>query len=289
MKKSMGERVFDFFNYTFLILAATTMVLPLINLLAVSLSGPIPAESMKVFLLPVEFTTAAWKEILSNTVLWKSFGVTVLLTVVGTFLSLFFTVLTAFPLSRREFLLRKPIMFAIVITMIFNAPMIPYFLTVRAVGLMDSFWALIIPGLISAFNMVIVRTFFLGIPSELDDAAKIDGCHDFRLLFQIYLPLSKPVLATIGLFYAAGYWNTFKTALLFIRDQKLWPLQLRLRSYFIEPEEIAVMDLVMGDYNFNMTTLKAATVIFAVVPILLVYPYLQKYFVKGAHLGSLKG
>lgn len=289
MKTSKGQKIFDIFNYTFLILAALTMVLPLINLIAVSFSGPIPAESMEVFLIPIDFTTAAWREILYNTVLWKSFGITVFITVVGTFLSLLFTVLTAFPLSRKEFLLRKPIMFAIVMTMIFNAPMIPFFLTVRGVGLMDSIWSLIIPGLISAFNMVIVRTFFMGIPSDLDDAAKIDGCHDFRLLFQIYLPLSKPVLATIGLFYAAKYWNTFKDALLFIRNQNLWPLQIRLRSYFEEPEELAAVDFILGDYDYNTTTLKAATIIFAVVPILLVYPYLQKYFVKGAQLGSLKG
>lgn len=288
MRKAKGEKVFHVINYIFLILGAATMITPLVHLLAVSFSSPIAAESMKVFIWPVEFTTAAWSHILQNSVLWKSFGVTVLITVVGTFLSLLFTVLTAFPLSRKEFIVRKPIMLFIILTMIFNAPMIPFFLTVREVGLMDSLWSLIIPGLISAFNMVIVRTFFMGIPSDLDDAAKIDGCHDFRLLFQIYLPLSKPVLATIGLFYAAGYWNTFKSALLFIRDPGLWPLQLRLRAYFTQPEELAAVNLVMGDYDFNTTTLKAATIIFAVVPILLVYPYLQKYFVKGAVLGSLK-
>lgn len=153
---------------------------------------------------------------------------------------------------------------------------------------MDSIWALIIPGLVSTFNMVIVRTFFMGIPKDIDDAARIDGCNEFRLLFQIYLQLSKPVLATIGLFYAVGYWNTFKTAVLFLRNPELWPLQMRLRAFFTSEEELAAVDLIMGDFDFNTTTLKAATIIFATIPIVLVYPYLQKYFVKGAVLGSLK-
>jgi putative aldouronate transport system permease protein len=288
MKKSLGEICFNIFNYTLLSVIAATMILPLLQLLAVSFSSPIAAESKQVFLFPMDFTLGTWKHILQNEVLWRSFGVTIYITVVGTFLSMLFTVLTAFPLSRREFLLKKPIMLAIVITMIFNAPMIPYFLTVRELGLMDTLWALIIPGLISTFNMIIVRTFFMGIPSDLDDAAKIDGCNDFRLLFQIYLPLSKPVLATIGLFYAVGFWNTFQPAVLFLRDQTLWPLQMRLRGYFISPEALAEVNLVMGDYDFNTITLKAATIIFATVPIVLVYPYLQKYFVKGAVLGSLK-
>ncbi|MEK3886407.1 carbohydrate ABC transporter permease [Bacillus sp. FSL K6-3431] len=288
MKRTKGEIGFQFINYIFLTLAAATMIAPLIQLLAVSFSSPTAADSKKVFLFPVEFTTDTWGHILQNTVLWKSFGITVFITIVGTFLSMLFSVMTAFPLSRREFLLRKPIMFAIVITMIFNAPMIPFFLTVKELGMMNSLWSLIIPGLIGTFNMIIIRTFFMGIPSDLDDAAKMDGCHDFRLLFQIYLPLSKPVLATVGLFYAVGYWNTFQRAVLFLRDPNLWPLQLRLRAYFTSPEELAAVDLIMGDYDFNTTTLKAATIIFATVPIILVYPYLQRYFVKGAVLGSLK-
>ncbi|MFD2654788.1 MULTISPECIES: carbohydrate ABC transporter permease [Gracilibacillus] len=288
MKQSVGERLFQLFNYTLLIVLASTMIAPLLQLLAVSFSSPIAADSKQVFLIPVDFTLATWEHILQNEVLWRAFGVTVFITIVGTFLSMLFTVLTAFPLSRKDFLLRKPIMLMMVITMIFNAPMIPFFLTVREVGLMDSIWALIIPGLISTFNMVIVRTFFLGIPSDLDDAARIDGCNEFRLLFQIYLQLSKPVLATISLFYAVGYWNTFKTAVLFLRDPTLWPLQMRLRAFFTSEEELAAVDLIMGDFDFNTTTLKAATIIFATVPIVLVYPYLQKYFVKGAVLGSLK-
>ena len=288
MKQTIGEKIFQFFNYSLLILLSFTMIAPLLQLLAVSFSSPIAADAKKVFMIPVDFTLATWEHILQNEVLWRAFWVTIFITVVGTFLSMLFTILTAFPLSRKEFLIRKPVMLFMVLTMIFNAPMIPFFLTVREVGLMDSIWSLIIPGLISTFNMVIVRTFFMNIPSDLDDAARIDGCNEFRLLFQIYLQLSKPVIATISLFYAVGYWNTFKTAVLFLRNPDLWPLQMRLRAFFTSEEEMAAVDLILGDFDFNTTTLKAATIIFATVPIVLVYPYLQKYFVKGAVLGSLK-
>jgi putative aldouronate transport system permease protein len=288
MKQTNGEKIFQVFNYIFLAAASATMLFPLLNLLAVSFSSPIAADSKQVFLFPVDFTTASWERILQNTGLWTSFGVTVYITVAGTVLSMLFSVLMAYPLARKEFLLRKHIMVGIIITMIFNAPMIPFFLTIRQMGMINSLWALILPGLISTFNMIIIRTFFMGIPGELDDSARIDGCTEGGILFKIYLPLSKPVLATVGLFYAVGYWNTFQRAVLFIRDPDKWPLQMKLRAYLTSPEELASANLLLGDYDFNTTTLKAATILFATVPIILVYPYLQKYFVKGSMLGSLK-
>ncbi|MCY9660181.1 carbohydrate ABC transporter permease [Paenibacillus chondroitinus] len=288
MKQTYGEKVFQVVNYLFLAAAAGTMLMPLVHLLAVSLSSPLAADSKTVFLLPVEFTWASWGHILQNKGLWSAFGVTLYITIVGTLLSMLFSVLTAFPLSRKEFLIRKPFMLAVIITMIFNAPMIPFFLTVRELGMMNSLWSLILPGLIGTFNMIIIRTFFMGIPAELDDSARMDGCTDAGILFRIYLPLSKPVLATVSLFYAVGYWNTFQRAVLFIRDPNKWPLQMKLRAYLQSPEELAAVNLFLGDYDFNTTTLKAATILFATVPIILVYPYLQKYFVKGSMLGSLK-
>ncbi|WP_169081396.1 carbohydrate ABC transporter permease [Paenibacillus sp. PL91] len=288
MRKTTGDQLFQFFNYAFLIAAAATMLLPLLQLLAVSFSSPIAADSKQVFLFPVEFTAASWAHILQNEGLWRSFGITVYITVAGTFLSMLFSVLTAYPLSHNQFLIRKPIMLGIIITMIFNAPMIPFFLTVRELGMMNSLWSLILPGVIGTFNMIIIRTFFTGIPKELDDSARIDGCNEAGILFRIYLPLSKPVMATVSLFYAVGYWNTFQRAVLFIRDPEKWPLQTKLRAYLTSPEELAAVNLVLGDYDFNTTTLKAATILFATIPIVLVYPYLQKYFVKGSMLGSLK-
>ncbi len=275
-------------NYLLLAAASATMLMPLVHLLAVSLSSPIAADSKLVFMLPVEFTTASWVHIFQNKGLWSSFGITVYITIIGTLLSMLFSVLTAYPLAHKEFLARKPIMLGIIVTMIFNAPLIPFFLTVRELGMMNSLWSLILPGLIGTFNMIIIRTFFMGLPSELYDSARIDGCNDAGVLFRIYLPLSKPVLATVSLFYAVGYWNTFQRAVLFIRNPQKWPLQVKLRAYLTSPEELASVNLALGDYDFNTTTLKAATILFATIPIVLVYPYLQKYFVKGSMLGSLK-
>jgi putative aldouronate transport system permease protein len=287
--QSASEKLFNMFNYVFLAVASLTMILPLIHLLAVSLSSPYAADAKKVLFLPVEFTTASWAHILQKDDLWTSFWVTVFITVVGTLISMLLSVMTAYPLAHRAFLLKKQIMLGIVITMIFNAPLIPFFLTVKALGMLNSIWSLIIPGLIGTFNMIIIRTFFMGIPPELEDSAKIDGCNDFRILFQIHLPLSKPVLATVSLFYAVGYWNTFQRAVLFIRDPNMWPLQMKLREYLISTEDVASLNDAVGVFNYNPTTLNAATIIFAAVPILIVYPYLQKYFVKGALLGSVKG
>jgi len=289
MRTSAGEQIFKVFNYILLAALSLTMVMPLIQLLAVSFSSPFAADAKQVYLLPVEFTSASWEYILSKAELWRSFGVTVYITVVGTLLSMLFTVLTAYPLAQRSFLIRKQMMLMIVITMIFNAPMIPFFLTVRELGMLNSLWSLIIPGLISTFNMIIIRTFFMGLPAEIDDSARIDGCGDGRILFQMYLPLSKPVLATVSLFYAVGYWNTFSRAVLFIRDPNLWPLQMKLREYLTNPEDLVGITQGVETLGYNATTLKAATIIFATVPIILVYPYLQKYFVKGALLGSVKG
>lgn len=288
MKQTNGEKAFQLFNFVLLAVAAATMLMPLMHLLAVSLSSPIAADSKQVFLIPMEFTTASWEHIMKNKGLWQSFGITVYITVLGTLVSMLFSVLMAYPLAHKEFLMRKPIMLAIIVTMIFNAPLIPFFLTVRELGLMNSLWALILPGLIGTFNMIIIRTFFMGLPSELYDSARMDGCSDAGVLFRIFLPLSKPVLATVSLFYAVGYWNTFQRAVLFLRDPSKWPLQMKLRAYLTSPEELAAVNLILGDYDFNTTTLKAATILFATLPILLVYPYLQKYFVKGSMLGSLK-
>ncbi|WP_426451781.1 carbohydrate ABC transporter permease [Paenibacillus sp. S-38] len=289
MTETWGEKLFKPLNYIFLAAASLSMVLPLIHLLAVSLSSPYAADAKQVLLLPVDFTLASWDYILNKDDLWRAFWVTVMITAVGTAMSMLFTVLTAYPLAQRAFLLRKAVMLGIVITMIFNAPLIPFFLTVKELGMLNSFWAYIIPGLIGTFNMIIIRTFLMELPPELDDSARMDGCNDLRILFQICLPLSKPVLATVSLFYAVGYWNTFQRAVLFIRNPDLWPLQMKLREYLMSNEELITTSQMLGTFDYNAATLHAATIIFAAVPILLVYPYLQKYFIKGALIGSIKG
>jgi ABC-type glycerol-3-phosphate transport system permease component len=284
MKATGLERYFVTFNHFFLFVVSLTMLLPLVHVLAVSFSSPQAVDANLVSLLPMQFTTASWEHILSKADLWKSLLVNIYITVIGTAISMFFTCLMAYPLTRKDFRIRKAIMFGVVFAIIFHAPMIPFFLTVKAMGLMNSLWALMLPYMISGFNMIIVRSFFMQLPYEIEESAKVDGCSDYGILFRMVIPLSKPVLATISLFYGVFYWNTFTAALFFIQDTSLYPLQMKLREFITEPEN---MVLLFAD-GFNQNTLKSSTIIFATIPILLVYPFIQKYFVQGATLGSVK-
>lgn len=178
-------------------------------------------------------------------------------------------------------------MILVVITMIFRYPIIPYYLTLRNYGLYDKIWALILPHTIVAYNMILMRTFFRQLPEEVEESAKIEGCGYWQVLFRIVLPMSMPVLATVGLFYAVMLWDQYLHPLLFIENRALYPLQLKLREYLTSSEDI--LDVVGKHRDYNRDTLRAATVIFAALPIMMVYPFLQKYFVKGANLGAVKG
>jgi putative aldouronate transport system permease protein len=271
-------------NYAVLILLSISMILPIIHVFAISLSDPVAVDAHQVQFVPVDMTSAAWAHITVKVELWRSLGVNIFVTVVGTFLSLFFSSLLAYPLARKDFGIRNVIMLGVVLTMIFQAPMIPYFLTIKSLGLLDSIWVLIIPSTISAFNLIILRTFFQQLPYELEESAKIDGCTDYGILFKVVLPLSKPALATMGLFYAVTYWNMFLHAILFIRNTKLYPLQLKLRETIVNTD----LAVNLGAMPYNSQTIQAATIIFVTLPILLVYPFVQKYFVKGATLGAVK-
>ncbi|WP_307720026.1 carbohydrate ABC transporter permease [Paenibacillus koleovorans] len=287
LKKSVGEALFQRFNYIVLLAVSLTMFLPLVHVASISLSSPFQVEGRHVSFWPVDFTLASYKVILAKVDLWRALGVNVFVTAAGTLFSMWITVMLAYSLSRTEFLIRKYVMLGIVFTMIFQPPMIPYFLTIKGLGMLDSIWALIIPSGISAFNLIIVRTFFQQLPKEIGEAAKMDGCHDARTLISIVLPLSKPVLATVGLFYAVMYWNIFYHALLFIQNPKLYPLQIKIREYIVNQDTImgSVPNVVLP---YNPETLQAAVIMFSALPIILVYPYLQKYFIQGATLGSVK-
>ncbi|MGG1514299.1 carbohydrate ABC transporter permease [Paenibacillus oryzisoli] len=284
IKSSLGETCFRAANYAVLLLLSITMILPIIHVLALSLSDPAAVDAHKVQFVPIEPTSAAWTHIVNKADLWRALGVNIFITVVGTLLSLLVSSLLAYPLARKDFHLRKIMMLGIVFTMIFQAPMIPYFLTIKALGLLDSIWVLILPSTISAFNLIILRTFFQQLPFELEESARIDGCTDYGILFRVVLPLSKPALATMGLFYAVIYWNMFYHAILFIRSPKLYPLQLKLRETMVNTDLAANLNLMA----YNSQTLQAATIIFVTLPILLVYPFIQKYFVQGATLGAVK-
>lgn len=284
MKSSFGEASFRVANGALLLLLSVTMILPIIHVFAISLSDPAAVDAHQVQFWPVDLTGAAWAHITAKADLWRALGVNVFITVIGTALSLLFSSLLAYPLARRDFRPRNIMMFGIVFTMIFQAPMIPYFLTIKSLGLLDSVWVLIIPSTISAFNLIILRTFFQQLPYELEESARMDGCTDYGILFRMIIPLSKPALATMGLFYAVVYWNMFFHAILFIRDTKLYPLQLKLRETMVSSDLAANLNAM----PYNTQTLQAATIIFVTLPILLVYPFIQKYFVQGATLGAVK-
>ena len=272
---------------TVMILIAAINLYPVLNTLAVSFSSSFAADRGEVSLLPQDFTVAAWRYVTRDETLWRSLMNTAYVTVVGTAFSLITSSLFAYALAQRRLRGRAIIGFLIVFTMIFRYPLIPYFLAVRAYGLMDTHWALILPHLIVVYNVIILRTFFRQVPDSLAESAVIDGAGDFRILFQIVMPISKPALATIGLFYAVTYWNLFLHPMLFIRSQQLLTLQPKLRSLLdvVLFEESTVQTII----EYSPLTVRAATIMFATIPILLVYPFLQRHFVKGATLGSVKG
>jgi putative aldouronate transport system permease protein len=287
-KESFSDRFYRYGITMTLCIVALIALMPLVSVIAMSLSSKLAANMDIVTFLPVQFTIASWKYVLTYSALWRSFAITLGSTIVGTFLALLFTSMLAYPLSKRNFFIGKYLILGIVITMIFKAPMVPYFLTLRIMGFYNSIWVLIVPHVLNAYNLAIMRTFFKQFSIEIEEAAMIEGCGAFQLLFRIVLPSSAAVLATLGLFYAVTIWNQFQHPLMFISNISLFPLQLKIRQLINESNELLVIANV-SNVNYSDRTLRAATIIFAIIPIVAVYPYLQKHFVKGAMLGSVKG
>lgn len=277
----------------FVVLAVLGLItfLPLYMVLVRSFSPSHVINTTPLLLWPREWTLEAYNYILQTPVLQQSFNNTVFITVVGTALNLLFTVTGAYALSKRDLPGNSFLMGFIVFAMLFSAGIVPTFIVVRSLGLYDSLWSLIIPQLVNPFNLILMRNFFWSVPHELEDAAKIDGASDWQVLIQIVLPLSKAALATIGLFYAVGHWNEFFGALFYISDNSKLPLQILLRSIIIENNfqnmgsmgQFGAVAQIMSPEN-----IKAATVLYAIVPILIVYPLLQRYFVAGIKLGAVK-
>lgn len=288
MKESLTDKIYQYSVAILLCLLGILAVIPLLSVLAMSFSSKAAADMNIVNLLPVGFTFASWQYILGDLSLWKSFFITVAATGLGTLTALVITALLAYPLSKAEFKLGKLLMMYVVMTMIFKAPVVPYFLTVRNLGLYNHPLVLILPHILTAYNLAIMRTFFKQFPTEVEEAAKIDGCTYFQILYKIVLPSSKAVLATVGLFYAVTMWNQFQNPLMFIQDTSLYPLQLKIRQLINGGSDLMSVTAV-SNVNYTEATLSAATVIFAIIPIILIYPWLQKYFTKGAMLGSVKG
>lgn len=290
MLNTKSERLFQWVNNTVLIIIGLCMVLPLVHLLAVSLSAPHFVSTKQVLLWPKGLNIEVYKTIFDITSLWRSLAVSIYITVVGTVIALFFNTTMGFALSRNVMKGKKIVIQAIIVSFIFSAPLIPTYLVVKTLMMDNTLWSLMVPNALAPFYIIILFTFFRGVSSELFDAAKIDGCSEFKMYYKIVLPLSKAVLATIALFHAVNQWNSYFQALIFIRDNELRPLQLVVRAWVVDDEASLMVNAGPEIAEINTPEMiKAGIILFSVVPIIMAYPFLQKYFVKGAMMGSLKG
>lgn len=279
----------DIAIYGSLGLIALMMIFPFWNVLTSSLTTPHLVYEGEMIFWPKEFSLVAYQTIFETSNFIQVFKNTVFITVVGTALSMLLTVMLAYPLSKRRVKGSTFMLFVVFFTMLFNGGIIPLYLLVKLLGLMDNLWALILPNALSAFNIIIMVSFYRSIPEELEDSAKIDGSNDIGILFRIIVPTSLPIIATLTLFYAVGQWNTFFHAVMFINNPDNYTLQVLLRQLLILMTSDAVNAALTNDVPKIGVTVKLAMVIVSTVPILLVYPFLQKYFTKGVMIGSIKG
>ncbi len=280
-------RVFDFFNVMMLVGVGLLAILPFLYVLAGSFATEYEITTRRFFIWPNEWSFASYQSILSSQVFVRAIITTILVTLIGTLIQLALTALTAYPLSKVDLPGRKTILSLVVFTMVFSAGMIPTFLVVRQFGMLDTYWALILPTAINPFSLIIIKNFFQELPAELEESARVDGAHELQVLLHVILPLSKPVLATFGLFYAVGIWNDYMSPLLYLNDPNMWTLQMFLRQVTASAQLTA--DEMMTDVPPPAQGIKFAVVIIATVPVLLVYPFLQKHFAKGMLIGSVKG
>ena len=287
-KESAGSRLFTTANYTALTLISLLCLLPFLNVFASSFASTEEVISKKFILFPTTFSLDAYRYILSTPTIFKGLGVSIGVTVTGTIISMALTALMAYGLSRSYLYGRNLINFIIVFSMLFSGGMIPTFLIVKYFGLINSYWSMIIPVAVNAFNLIIMRNFFQALPEGLEESAKIDGSNDFGVFFKIMLPLAIPSIATISLFYAVTYWNTYMNAILYITDSTKWPIQVLLRQIVIVSSGMQAEGTSV-DVVPPAQTIKMAVIIVATLPMLVAYPFVQKHFIKGALLGAVKG
>ena len=293
IKESGADRLFTIFNYVMLSLVLIIVLYPLIYVVSASFSSSSAVLSGRVWLWPVEPTLDGYKAVFKNAMVIKGFMNTVFYTLAGTAINLILTVMAAYPLSRKDFKGRNAFMLLFVFTMLFNGGLIPTYLIVKDLGMIDTVWSMLVPAALSVWNVIIMRTYFqTTIPNELLEASQLDGCSDFRFLRSIVLPLSGPILAVIALFYAVGHWNQYFNAMIYLKRADLYPLQLVLRDILVQNEVNIDM---LGDAKTAAARqglrelLKYSLIVVTSVPLLVVYPFLQKFFVKGVMIGSIKG
>ena len=289
--KSKSFSMFDVVVYIFATFFALATLTPFLNVISVSLSTNAAFLRNPMMIIPTSFDLNAYKTVVSSPLFLSSAWNTVFITLGGTALSMILITCMAYPIANSNFKARPFVVYFMVVTMMFNGGLIPNFYLIQSLGLYDSLWALILPGSLSTFNVILMSNYFKSIPASLEEAAKIDGASDFYILFRIYLPLSLPIISTLALFCSVGRWNSFFNAIIYIRNRSNWPLQLLLREVIISSmnmfKDSSIDPTMQNTIPFH--NIRYATIVVTILPILCVYPFLQKYFIKGIMIGSVKG
>ncbi len=281
----LSRRIFVVANTLILLLVSFMMLYPVVFVTAASFSEETAILRGDVVFFPVGAHVKAYQKVFQYPLLWRSYGNTVIYTVVGTVINLILTVFGAWALSQKKMVGRRFFTLMCTFTMFFSGGMIPTYLVIQKLGLLDTIWAIVLPGAVSTYNMILMRTFFLQIPQSLVEAAELDGCRDFGVLFRIVLPLSLASLMTIGMFYAVAHWNSYFTAVLYLSKPELYPLQIILRQVVLMNE---IVENASSTENVMAEGIKYATIVVAMLPMLCIYPFVQRYFVKGVMVGSVK-
>lgn len=287
IRQSLGSRIFDIVNVTVLVLLGLSTLYPFWDTLVVSFSSLRGYLSTSIHLWPSEWSFEGYVYMLTNRELWTSYANSIFITVVGTFLNMIVTIMTAYVLSKKDLKGHRVLTFLAVFTMMFSGGIIPTYMIVKDVGLMNSLWAMILPTAINTSSMIILRNFFMDMPRALEEAALLDGCTEVGVLFRVVIPNSKASIMTVALLYAVDHWNDFFNAILYIVDRPKWPLQLFLRTMLFETESAYASG---GQSLFLLgQPMKMAAVMMSVIPIMCMYPFFQKYFAKGVMVGAVKG
>lgn len=288
-RMTKGDKAFLIIDYILILLMVMITLYPMLYVLSASLSDGDAVVKGQVWLLPKGFNLDSYKRVFQDSEIWHSYANTIWYVCVGTLINLVMTTITAYPLARKKFWGRNFVMMAFAFTMFFSGGLIPLYMVVQKLHLIDTRWALVIPGAIATYNLILMRSFFEGIPEELHEAAKIDGSNDWGVFGRIILPLSKPVIAVMVLFYAVGHWNSYFGALIYLNKTDLYPLQLVLRKILIQLDSSNMTQDLAMQKDLVSQTIRYATIIVSTVPILCLYPFVQKYFVQGVMIGAIKG
>ena len=288
--KTIGGKTADILIYLTVIFMTMCCLFPLLNMVAISFSDKAAASANMVGLVPVDFTTSAYKTLLGESQFWVSFWISIKRVFLGTIINMILTILLAYPLSKskREFKGHDVYMYIVIFAMLFSGGMIPIYLTIKSYGLLNSIWALILPGAVSVFNVILLMNFFKGVPKSLEEAAAIDGASKLTILLKIYLPISMPALATIILFCIVNHWNDFFSGLVYMNKTSMYPLQTYIQQLSVDMSQITDPEQLKRFAQVSNKTLDAAKIVVSTIPLLIIYPFLQKYFVSGIVIGAVK-